>query len=74
VLGLTNEVSGGRSDSFGSSDRWTVDLTWNLSEFSKLRAQYATNDILTAANERERFDAFYLQFLMTMGSHGAHAF
>ena len=74
VLGLTNEVSGGEDASFGSSDRWTFDVTWNLSEFSRLRAQYAHNDILVAPGERERFDAFYLQFLVSMGSHGAHAF
>lgn len=75
VLGITNEVSGGGENaSFGSSDRWTFDVTWNLSEFSRLRAQYAHNDILEAPGERERFDAFYLQFLMSMGSHGAHAF
>ncbi len=74
VLGLTNEVSGGKNDSFGSSDRWTFDVTWNLTEFSRLRAQYAHNDILQAPGERERFDAFYLQFLVSMGSHGAHAF
>ncbi|EGV16370.1 TonB-dependent receptor [Thiocapsa marina] len=74
VLGMTNEVSGGENASFGSSDRWTFDVTWNLSEFSRLRAQYAHNDILVAPGERERFDAFYLQFLVSMGSHGAHAF
>lgn len=74
VLGITNEVSGGENASFGSSDRWTFDVTWNLSEFSRLRAQYAHNDILVAPGERDRFDAFYLQFLVSMGSHGAHAF
>lgn len=74
VLGLTNKVSGARSDDFGSSDRWTLDATWNLSEFSQLRAQYAWNDILVEPNERERFGAFYLQFLMSLGSHGAHEF
>jgi hypothetical protein len=74
VLGMTNEVSGGKDASFGSSDRWTFDVTWNLSEFSRLRAQYAHNDILVAPGERERFDAFYLQFLVSMGSHGAHPF
>lgn len=74
VLGLTNEVSGGRSEGFGSSDRWTLDVTWNLSEFSQLRAQYAYNDILVAEDERERFNAFYVQFLMSLGSHGAHKF
>ena len=75
VLGMTNEISdGGKDAGFGSSDRWTFDVTWNLSEFSRLRAQYAHNDILVAPGERERFDAFYLQFLVSMGSHGAHAF
>ena len=74
VLGLTNAVSGGRHADYGSSDRWTLNLTWNLSEFSQLRAQYARNAILVAENERERFDAVYLQFLMSLGSHGAHAF
>lgn len=74
VLGLTNELSGAVDESFGSSDRWTLDLTWNLSEFSRLRAQYARNDILVALGERERFDAFYLQFVMSLGAHGAHGF
>ena len=74
VLGLTNKVSGGESEDFGSSDRWTLDLTWNLSEFSRLRAQYAHSNILVAADERESFDAFYLQFLMSLGTHGAHVF
>jgi hypothetical protein len=75
VLGLTNQVSGGPQDSdFGSSDRWTLGLTWKLSELSLLRAQYARNDILVEPGVRERFDAFYLQFLVSMGSHGAHSF
>jgi hypothetical protein len=49
-------------------------VTWSLSEFSQLRAQYAYNDILVAENERERFNAFYVQFLMGLGSHAAHEF
>ena len=75
VLGLTtNQVRDTLSEDFGSSDRWTLALTWNLSEFSRLRAQYARNDILVEPGERERFDAFYLQFLMSLGAHGAHPF
>jgi hypothetical protein len=75
IFGMTNEVTGGpTSQDFGSSNRWTLDITWNLSEFSRLRAQYAKNDILEEPGQRERFDAFYLQFLMSMGSHGAHVF
>ncbi|MBK1709128.1 TonB-dependent receptor [Marichromatium gracile] len=74
VLGLTNSVGGDADADYGSSERWTLGLTWGLTEFSQLRAQYARNDILVAEDTRERFDAFYLQFLMSMGSHGAHAF
>lgn len=75
VLGLTNAVSGGAGgQNFGASDRWTLDLTWDLSEFSRLRAQYARNDILDAPGERAHFDAFYLQFIMSLGAHGAHSF
>lgn len=74
VLGLTNEVSGEHDGDYGASDRWTLNVTWDLSEFSQLRAQYARSDILVAENERERFDAFYLQFLLSLGSHGAHGF
>ena len=73
VFGLTNKVGGAADESFGSSDRWTANLTWNMSEYSRLRAQYARSDILVAEDERERFDAFYLQFLMKLGSHGAHS-
>jgi hypothetical protein len=67
-------VRGAVSESYGSSDRWTADLTWDLTEYSRLRAQYARADILVAPDERERFDAFYLQFLMSLGAHGAHTF
>ena len=74
VLGLTNKVSGGVNERFGASDRWTLDVSWSLSEFSRLRAQYAYNDILVEPNQRERFNAFYLQFLMSLGSHGSHRF
>jgi outer membrane receptor protein involved in Fe transport len=75
ALGLTtNQVRDTLSESFGSSDRWTLALTWNLSEFSRLRAQYARGNILVEPGERERFDAFYLQFLMSLGAHGAHPF
>jgi len=74
VLGLTNEVSGGKRADFGSSDRWSFDVTWNLTEFSRLRAQYNHSNILVTENERERFDTFWLQFIMSLGAHGAHSF
>ena len=74
VLGLTNELDAPVSEGFGSSDRWTLDITWDLTEFSRLRAQYASSNILVEPGERERFDAFYLQFIVSLGAHGAHPF
>ena len=74
VLGLTNELDAPVSEGFGSSDRWTLDITWDLTEFSRLRAQYSSSNILVEPGERERFDAFYLQFIVSLGAHGAHSF
>lgn len=74
ILGITNDLDTPVGEGFGSSDRWTFDVTWDLSEFSRLRTQYAQNNILVTEAERERFDAFYLQFLMSLGAHGAHPF
>jgi hypothetical protein len=74
VFGLTNEVSGGENESFGSSDRWSAALTWTPTEFSRFRLQYAYNNILTEPGNREKFSTLWLQFLMSLGAHGAHAF
>jgi hypothetical protein len=74
VLGLTNEVTGDLNASVDSSDRWTGALTWSPTEFSRFRMQYSYSDILTQAGEREKFNAIWLQFLMSMGTHGAHDF
>ncbi len=74
ALGLTNKVTGDISESFGSSDRWTAALTWTPTEFSRFRMQYAHNDILEESGTRESFNTFWLQFLMSLGSHGAHSF
>ena len=74
VLGPTNRISGMERISFEESDRWTLALTWVPSEFSLFRFQYAYNDILLEPGERERFDAFWLQFLLSLGTHGQHRF
>lgn len=74
VLGPTNRISGDPRLSFDESDRWTVALTWLPTEFSLFRLQYARNDILAAPDLREQFDAFWLQFLLSLGTHGAHRF
>lgn len=75
VLGMTNEVSGGVTNDFGSSSRWSLALSWFPTEFSTIRLQYSHSNILIdGGNSREKFDTFWLQFLMSLGSHGAHSF
>jgi len=74
VLGATNQIRGATRLDFDQSDRWTVVLTWVPSEFSLFRFQYASSDILVEPGEREQFDAFWLQFLLSLGTHGQHRF
>jgi outer membrane receptor protein involved in Fe transport len=74
VLGLTNKVSGVTINNFESSERWTTALTWTPTEFSRFRLQYSRNDLVLQSGTREEFDAFWLQFLMSLGAHGAHDF
>ncbi len=52
-------------------DRTTFMLDWSLSEFSRLRAQYAW-DQARANNERDR--QLLLQYIFSIGAHGAHKF
>jgi hypothetical protein len=51
-------------------DRTTVMVDWSLSEFSRLRAQYAWDD--ARASERDR--QLLLQYIFAIGAHGAHKF
>jgi hypothetical protein len=53
-----------------SPDRVTFMIDWSLSEFSRLRAQYAWDE----ARLRERDRQFLLQYIMSIGAHGAHKF
>jgi hypothetical protein len=53
------------------TDRVSVMLDWNPSEFSRLRAQYAWDDARDAG-DRDR--QFLLQYLFGIGAHGAHKF
>lgn len=74
VVGLTNEVvrpSG--SATWEDSDRWSAVVTWAPSEFSLLRLQYSRADIRIDGISEES-DYLYLQFIMSLGTHGAHKF
>jgi hypothetical protein len=53
-----------------SPTRTTLMLDWNLSEFSRLRTQYAWDDARDAATDEQLF----LQYIYALGAHGAHKF
>lgn len=53
-----------------SPERFTMMLDWSPSEFSRLRAQYAWDE----ARAAERDGQLLLQYLYSIGAHGAHKF
>ncbi len=76
AVGTTNRVTGtGPGEDFDESERWTAALTYRPSEFSLLRLQAATADMVTGEDGAgEDFDYVYLQYILSLGSHGAHKF
>ncbi len=44
-------------------------IDWSPSEFSRLRMQYTNDQVL-----RESDDQWFLQYIMSIGAHGAHQF
>ena len=50
--------------------RTTLMLDWNPSEFSRMRAQYAWDE----ARNSGRDGQFFLQYLYSLGAHGAHKY
>jgi hypothetical protein len=73
-LGGTNEITGDAFEPFDASDRLTGVVTWTPTEFSRLRLQYARSDIATVDGAPQAFDGIFLQWLMSLGAHGAHRF
>jgi hypothetical protein len=48
---------------------YSVMLDWSHSEFSRLRLQYSRDE-----SNIDAVDRWYLQYLMSLGAHGAHQF
>ena len=53
-----------------SPTRTSLMLDWNLSEFSRLRTQYAWDNARGGSTDRQLF----LQYLFSLGAHGAHKY
>lgn len=74
AVGLTNRLdTGGAAEPYGRSHRYTATLTFNPTEFSRLRLQYENG---RGWNDRTRlpFQQMFVQFQMSLGVHGAHRF
>ncbi len=74
AAGMTNErVRAGIKTDYETSKRYSLALTFNPSEFSRIRAQYNRGEIW-AGGEKQGFDQFFLQVQFSVGAHGAHKF
>lgn len=74
LAGLTNErVLAGVKTEYETSRRWSAALTFNPSEFSRVRAQYNRGEVFVGG-EKDTFDQFFLQVQFSIGAHGAHSF
>jgi hypothetical protein len=73
VTGLTNSVQDFAGVAqYRASRRYTAALTFNPTEFSRIRVQYNTGAAWTG--ERTSFHQLFVQFQMSLGAHGAHRF
>jgi hypothetical protein len=74
MAGLTNKIkTDDGTENLDDSRRYAAALTFNPTEFSRLRVQYTRGDIATDVG-REKFNQVFLQFQLALGVHGAHRF
>ncbi len=74
AVGGVNETTLDGGESWGSSKRYTAMVAWMPTEFSRLRLQVSRGDFAVEDGERESFNQFFVQWQMSLGAHGAHAF
>ena len=73
VIGLTNRVdSPGSAEDLNSSRRYSLSVTFNPTEFSRLRVQYNAGHVWNG--QPTTFNQVFVQFQMSLGMHGAHRF
>lgn len=74
AAGVTNWwVDGTTSMQWNTSTQYSEALTFNPTEFSRLRLQFNQGRVWVGS-EAETFHQFFVQFQMSMGAHGAHRF
>lgn len=57
------------ADAADDPKRDTFMMDWSYSEFSRLRFQYTRDQVLTDSDNQ-----FFLQYILSIGAHGAHEF
>ena len=74
VVGLANHLETDEgTTAFEDSRRLTAALTFDPTEFSRLRAQWERGSFAVGGH-RETFQQFHLQLQVSLGAHGAHRF
>lgn len=73
VIGIRNQVEAlAGADALGTATRYSVNTTFNPTEFSRLRVQYNYGRVPNDAHMG--IHQVYVQFQMSLGVHGAHVF
>lgn len=74
-VGLTNksEFPDGTSKDYDDSYRATAMVDFNPSEFSRIRAQYSYGEVAFETNNKDYWQ-FFVQLIISLGSHPAHEF
>ena len=72
-LGSALSAAGTNTD-YSASKRVSAVVSWNLTEFSRLRAQIARADAVDASNVHQHYNQYFLTYSMALGTHGAHKF
>ncbi|MEE4248980.1 MAG: hypothetical protein V2I38_00170, partial [Alcanivoracaceae bacterium] len=74
AAGINGElVEDGDKEDISGSRQNSIALTWQATEFSRLRLQANRNSVATDGS-REDFNQIMLQYNMSLGAHGAHTF
>ncbi len=73
VLAAIDSTPAGLADhAFDGSQRYSAAVTFNPTEFSRLRVQYAGG--VAHQDGRQTTQQVFVQFQMSLGAHGAHRF
>ena len=74
-VGLTNEseLPDGTAEDFGSSDRASAMLDFTPSHFSRIRLQASQGSYETEEGTEDVTEV-YVQWMVSLGAHGAHKF